>query len=241
MLFRRLILCAVAIGVVAGVVLGLAEQVTTAPLIEAAEQYEVADHAAAGHHHHDHAWAPADGGQRVFFTVVASIGVAIGFALMLLVAMSLARALHGRATTPLRGLVWGAGAFGVVFVAPALGLAPELPGAPAADLAARQLWWIATVGLVGFSLWTVIFVPGRMKWAALLLLPLPYLYGAPLPSAEPGSTNAALVTLHQQFVWATAGTNLVLWVILGVLCGWAMQRWIAPALINTPRPEPARA
>ena len=241
MLFRRLILCAVAIGVVAGVVLGLAEQVTTAPLIEAAEQYEVADHAAAGHHPHDHAWAPADGGQRVFFTVVASIGVAIGFALMLLVAMSLARVLHGRPTTPLRGLVWGAGAFGVVFVAPALGLAPELPGAPAADLAARQLWWIATVGLVGFSLWTVIFVPGRMKWAALLLLPLPYLYGAPLPSAEPGSTNAALVTLHQQFVWATAGTNLVLWVILGVLCGWAMQRWIAPALVNAPRPEPARA
>ena len=153
----------------------------------------------------------------------------------------LARVLHGRPTTPLRGLVWGAGAFGVVFVAPALGLTPELPGAPAADLAARQLWWIATVGLVGFSLWTVIFVPGRMKWAALLLLPLPYLYGAPLPSAEPGSTNAALVTLHQQFVWATAGTNLVLWLILGVLCGWAMQRWIAPALINTPRPEPARA
>ena len=66
MLFRRLILCAVAIGVVAGVVLGLAEQVTTAPLIEAAEQYEVADHAAGDHHHHDHAWAPADGGQRVF-------------------------------------------------------------------------------------------------------------------------------------------------------------------------------
>ena len=99
MLFRRLILCAVAIGVVAGVVLGLAEQVTTAPLIEAAEQYEVADHAAADHHHHDHAWAPADGGQRVFFTVVASVGVAIGFALMLLVAMSLARVLHGRPAT----------------------------------------------------------------------------------------------------------------------------------------------
>jgi len=241
MLFRRLILCAVAIGVVAGVVLGLAEQVTTAPLIEAAEQYEVADHAAADHHHHDHAWAPADGGQRVFFTVVASVGVAIGFALMLLVAMSLARVLHGRPATALRGLVWGGGAFGVVFLAPALGLVPELPGAAAADLTARQLWWVATVGVVGLSLWIVVFMPGRIKWAALLLLPLPYLYGAPLPSAEPGSMNPALVTLHQQFVWATAGTNLLLWLILGVLSGGAMQRWIDPALVNAPRRVPARA
>ena len=113
--------------------------------------------------------------------------------------------------------------------------------AAAADLTARQLWWVATVGVVGLSLWIVVFMPGRIKWAALLLLPLPYLYGAPLPSAEPGSMNPALVTLHQQFVWATAGTNLLLWLILGVLSGGAMQRWIDPALVNAPRRVPARA
>ena len=251
MLFRRLILCAVVIGMAAGVVLGLTEQVTTAPIIAAAEQYETVGHAHAhaghAHHHHDSAWAPDDGAERMVFTVIASVGAAIGFALMLLVAMCLARLLHDHRPTVGAGMLWGLAAFAWVFVAPAIGLPPELPGAAAADLTARQLWWVAAVASAGLSLWLLVFVSRAWKWAGLALLPLPYVYGAPQPAASPaampdGAAGQALARLHESFVWATSGTNLGLWLVLGLGCAWAMQRWIGPALVETGMtPRAARA
>lgn len=238
MLFRRLILCAVVIGIAAGVLLGLTEQTTTAPIIAAAEQYEHAGHAHEGHgHHHVAAWAPDNGAERVVFTIIAGVGVAIGFALMLLVAMCMARVLHGHRPTMRAGLLWGLGAFACVFAAPAIGLPPELPGAAAADLTARQIWWVAAVGATGVSLWLLVFVSRAWKWAGLALLPLPYVYGAPQPAAGhspvAGGPNAEMLArLHESFVWATSSTNLALWLVLGLGCAWAMQRWISPALAD---------
>lgn len=230
MLFRRLIFCAVALGIAVGALLGIGEQFSTAPLIAQAEQYEHADPHHDGAHEHT-AWAPADGAPRIGFTIVANACVGIGFALLLMVAMSIAVLARGVPMGPAMGALWGLGGFAAVFVAPGLGLSPEVPGTAAAALTDRQLWWIATVAVAIVALALLIFAPGWKKLPALVLMPLPYLYGAPEPSGglfaghAPGDI-AALEQIHQQFIWATGLTNLVFWLVLGSVCGWAMRRWV---------------
>lgn len=241
MLFRRLIFAASAVGLVVGALLGLGEQFTTAPLIAQAEHYEHAGHHEAGHAHADHdhqAWSPADGAPRIVFTIIADGGVAIGFALLLMVAMSTAVAARDMPLGAGHGMLWGAAGFMAVFVAPALGLSPEVPGTAAAALADRQVWWIATVLVASAALAILVFAPRLKKLAALALLPLPYLYGAPTPAGSPyaGHTpaaTAALEQIHQQFIWASAATNLVFWLVLGAACGWAAQRWLVPLTAPT--------
>ncbi|WP_423824032.1 CbtA family protein [Salinisphaera sp. SPP-AMP-43] len=242
MLFRRLIFAAVAVGLVVGALLGLGEQFTTAPLIAQAEHYEHAGHRDAGHiqaGHDQDAWAPSDGAQRALFTIAADSGVAIGFALLLMVAMGAAAAARGASLGAGYGALWGAAGFTAVFGAPALGLSPEVPGTAAAALADRQFWWIATVLVVSLALAIIAFAPRLKKLAALVLLPLPYLYGAPQPAGSPYADHnpaaaAALEQIHQQFIWASAVTNLVFWLVLGVACGWAAQRWLVP-VVTAPR------
>ena len=76
----------------------------------------------------------------MFFTTLANVVTAIGFALLLVVASELA----GGIADWRQGMFWGLAAFAVVIIAPGLGLPPELPGMPAAEISARQTWWIGT-------------------------------------------------------------------------------------------------
>jgi predicted cobalt transporter CbtA len=62
--------------------------------------------------------------------VLANVSMAVGFALMLVAAF----ALSGRRITWRSGLLWGLAGYGVFFVAPSLGLPPEVPGTLAAPL-----------------------------------------------------------------------------------------------------------
>lgn len=246
MLFRRLILSAVAIGVVVGILLSVGQQFTTVPIITAAETYEqpaepaatapAHAHGEAHQHSHSHgeapAWAPADGGERMVFTVLADVGVAIGFGILLLVVMALARNTLGASIGPATGALWGAAGFVAIFAAPALGLSPEVPGTAAAALGSRQAWWITTVAIVAIALALIAFAPGYKKLGALVLLPLPYLFGAPEADgplfADHGpDAVAALEQLHTRFIIATGAVNAVFWVVLGVACGWAMRRWMS--------------
>lgn len=246
MLFRRLILAAVAIGIVVGVLLSVGQQFSTVPIIAAAETYEqpaepahatsAPTHGDSHQHSHGHdeagSWAPADGLERMVFTVLADVGVAIGFGILLLVLMALARSTLGATISPVTGALWGAAGFGAVFLAPAFGLSPEVPGTAAAALGSRQSWWIATVAIVAVALALIAFAPGYKKLGALVLLPLPYLFGAPEPSgalfAGHGPEEvAALEQLHGRFIVATGVVNAAFWVVLGVACGWAMRRWIS--------------
>lgn len=230
MLFRRLIFAAVALGALIGPVFGVSQQFTTVPIILAAEHFErFAAHQAT--HHADTHWAPSDGLERTAFTVIADVCVVVGFALLLLVAMSVAGAAGDAPMGAGVGVLWGLAAFAVVFLAPALGLAPEVPGTQAAPLVDRQLWWLVTALVAAASLALLVFAPGWKKLPALVLLPLPYLFGAPeisgpLFAGHSPAEIARLEELRQQFVWVTAATNLALWVALGAACGWTMKRWI---------------
>lgn len=210
-LVSRIFLAAILAGALAGAFLTGIQQFAVVPMILEAETYETA--APAGHDHasatHDEdAWAPEDGLERTAYTLLANVLAAVGFGLLLTAGYALRGGVDWR-----RGILWGLGGFAAFNLAPGLGLPPELPGAAAAGLAERQLWWIATVVLTGSGLATIAFAK-RLPFKALgaVLIVLPHVIGAPQPDAHAGLAPA---DLEQAFVQATFLTNGIFWVVLG--------------------------
>lgn len=229
--FRNVVFVAALAGLVAGLLMAAMQQFTTTPLILQAETYEgageeeeVAD-ATDGHaHEHDEdGWMPEDGFERYFYTALSNVVGAIGFALVLVAFSELAGGIAGWR----QGLLWGLGGFAVFTLAPGLGLPPELPMMPAADLAARQVWWIGTVVATAAGL-GLIFFRSSLPLAALgiLLIVVPHVVGAPHPDTHDSPIPA---NLHHSFVVAVTVTNLVFWVVLGALVGFFRERIAVPA------------
>ncbi|MET0971046.1 MAG: CbtA family protein [Tardiphaga sp.] len=238
--FRSIVFSAVLAGVVAGIAITVAQLFGTIPLIQRGEVYErraetpapaaavpaaTAEtphehvHAAGGpDHHHNAAWEPAEGFQRNAFTTGANILTAIGFSLLL----GGIFAMRGRPVDWREGLFWGLAGFVVFTAAPGLGLPPELPGMPVADLTMRQTWWIATACATAAGLALLAF--RRAPWAAVLglgLIIVPHLVGA--PQAPEAHTEVPDSLLHS-FVVAAVLTSLLFWSLLGVLTSAAYAR-----------------
>ena len=109
-----------------------------------------------------------------------------------------------------------------VHMLPAIGLPPELPGFPAADLTQRQIWWVATVALSAAGLYLLFLKPGIIaKVAGVVLLAAPQVYGAPQPSDI--SSNVPAV-LGAEFAVAALATTLFFWVVLGLSLGFANEK-----------------
>lgn len=233
--FRSIVFSAVLAGAITGAAITGAQMVGTIPLIQKSEVYErkaeapapapttaaqpahTHDHGAATHSH-EAEWEPAEGLQRNAFTTGANILTAIGFALLLAGIF----ALRGRAVSWREGLFWGLGGFVVFTAAPGLGLPPELPGMPVADLTLRQTWWIGTACATAAGLGLLVF--RKASWAAILglgLIILPHLIGA--PQAPAGHTDVPDALSHS-FVVAAVLTSLLFWALLGVLTSVAFQR-----------------
>jgi len=121
-------------------------------------------------------------------------------------------------------MFWGLAGFAVFTLAPSLGLPPELPAMPAAELGARQLWWVATAASTATALGLLVY--GRSRWtvlAAITLLIAPHLIGAP----QPGSYETPIPeSLHHSFVVAVVLTTLLFWVLLGGLAGLFRGRFL---------------
>jgi cobalt transporter subunit CbtA len=237
-LFRNIVFAAVIAGLLSGLLMTVMQSFSTVPLILAAETYENADGeeaghshshdatpaagaaapAAADHHHDEEAWAPADGLERFVYTAAADVLSAIGFAL---VAIAIAEALGGFGGWR-GGLMFGIAGFLTVSLAPGLGLPPELPGMPAAELGPRQVWWISTAVCTAAGLGLLAYTRSALLAAvAIVLLVAPHLIGAPLP---PTHETAVPIELHARFVNAVYATNLVFWAVLGALAGIIRQR-----------------
>lgn len=272
MLFRRLVLCALLVGALAGLFLSAVQRWQVVPLIAAAERFEATTagmpavaavapplHGAPGHDHaphhassptsvHSHAdgiatAAPADahgdhdhgaaeGFERTAFTALANVLTAFGFGLLTLAMMAGVQRWRGSVRlSPVHGLLWGLAGYLSFYVAPAMGLPPEIPGAQGAALAARQAWWLLAVGATAGGLTLLAFGRGPWRWIGVLLLAVPHLLGAPhagLPFAEHAPTEAAqLEAIARQFFVATAIANALYWLVLGSLAAWACRRWIA--------------
>ena len=232
-LFRALVFSSVLVGLIVGVVVTLAQLYATVPLILQAETYEKSAEAApapapqvqpqvqaqapahdhSGHVHAANAWEPADGLERTLYTAGANILNATGFAMLLAGAFSLRRT----GVTWREGLLWGLAGFAAFTVAPGLGLPPELPGAPAADLNDRQIWWVGTAAatLLGLGLIALVRVP-LAAIAGVGVLLLPHVIGAPHVA---DASTIVPEALSRQFVVAVTLTSFISWVLLGGLTG----------------------
>ena len=175
------------------------------------------------HENDDVDWVPADGFQRSAFTALANIATAIGFAVLLVTASEFAGGMTGWR----QGIFWGLAGFAVFTLAPGLGLPPELPGMPAADLDARQVWWVATAAATAAGLALLAFT--RLLPLALLavaLIVVPHLVGAPKPATF---ESAVPKTLAHDFVVMASIVSLVFWVLLGGAAGFLRSRFIHEA------------
>src|SRR5258708_2449789 len=215
-------------GFLAGLLIAVLQQVPTTPLILVAETYEKQGEAASAappaagapkeHDHaaHDHGWKPADGLPRFFYTSIATIATAVGISFLLIAGMIFA----GDAIDERRSLAWAIAGFVASGLAPAAGLAPELPGGAAGDLVARQIWWIGTAFATGAALWAFLRMENSVaRLGAVVLLLAPHVIGAPHPHAldskvpaEIAAQFAALSLVVQGLLWAFAGIAVgLLW------------------------------
>ena len=224
---NRIVFVALLAGALAGLVTSALQQALVVPLIVAAETYE-----SAPAHHHDAGGAaseaaPAAAGphdtplfdpRRAAITTAATVGAAIGFALMLLAAM---QAL-GETVTTGSALAWAVAGFAVVGLAPALGLAPELPGSAAGDLNLRQLWWVGTVLASAIGLW--LMIRKKTVWAlalGVLLLVVPHIIGAPHPILLTSTVPAELASA---FTARSLAIQAIFWALIGALSGYFWTR-----------------
>jgi len=211
-------------GIAGGIVVGAIESVTTTPLILQAEQFEVKHVASAAQillvHSSDHG-AAAGGGDatRTLLTFAATILVAVGYVWMLLAAMFA----KGEAITARSVIPWAVAGFFVTGLAPALGLAPELPGSAAADLEARQFWWIGTAAATALGLAAIFFGRG-VVWTVvgIGLIVLPHVIGAPRPDEMASLVPAELAA---EFVSASLVVQALIWIVPAVIAGYAIQRF----------------
>ena len=237
-IFRNAVFAAAAAGLLAGLILAALQTFATVPLILQAETFENAgatahDHGAAPveadllpqhalqlHNHGEEAWAPADGFERFAYSAAVNIISGIGFALVLVAASESA----GGISSWRQGMIWGFAGFAVFTLAPGLGLPPELPAMPAADLFARQVWWIGTVAATAAGLALIAFrgaAPLSILGVALIVLP--HIIGAPQPDSHELPIPESL---HHQFVVAVTVTNLIFWTALGGIVGLVRQRFL---------------
>lgn len=158
------------------------------------------------------------GMSRFSGTLLANLVTGAGFGL-LLAGFSL---VSGHPITVANGALWGAAGWLAVHMLPAIGLPPELPGFPAADLGDRQVWWIATVILSAAGLYLLFLKPNIVaKVIGIALVVAPQVYGAPQPSDI--SSNVPAV-LGAEFAVAALATTLFFWIVLGLSLGFANEK-----------------
>jgi len=227
----RYLLATLAAGLLAGLLVTPAMYLKTVPLILQAETYE---EAGGGHRHgeteanpHDHGVAAADAEEegaglpfgRLGNTILANLVAGAGFALLL----GGVALLLGRRITVQNGIYWGVSGFFAVAFLPALGLSPELPAMPAADLTERQLWWIAAVVLGGLGIYLVVLRQEILaKMLGLVLIVAPHLYGAPHPEDISSPIPSLLAS---QYAVASLATNLFMWAVIGLAFGWFIEHY----------------
>lgn len=223
-------------GLLAGMAVAVLQNFTTTPLILAAEVFENAPEKAASlaepavfkvsadarplllvhaeEHGQAEEWAPNDGIERILYTSTATIAASIGFAFLLLAGMLLA----GDQITPRQAMIWAAAGFVTTGLAPAVGLSPELPGMPAADLAARQSWWLVTAVMTAAALWLFLRSDDiRVRGLAIVLLIAPHIIGAPhLMGGEEAKVPAELAA---RFAATSLAVHAALWIATGFAVG----------------------
>ena len=175
-MFRRIFFAALLTGFIGGAVVSLVQTYTTTPIILLAEQYETGGDKDNHHQgfldrhinlvspvlaHDGKTSSPTVNLERSLTTLLANILMGFGFALIL----TACYAISGKRVDGRHGVLWGLSGFGIVSLAPALGLPPELPGTLSAELGMRQGWWFLCVAATALGLWGMVYRSGPV-WLA---------------------------------------------------------------------------
>ena len=228
-MLKPLLTSALFAGLIAGLFAAGLQQAFLTPLIVEAELYETgtiihfggADAASgqgaeAGN---AAAEAPETGGgdlTRTLLTVLMTVLTTCGFGLILVAGFAMAERFRLTRIDLRSGLLFGLAAFTAIQLLPSMGLSPELPGAAAAELSQRQLWWLFTVAgtLAGIAL--LAWGNPAIKIVGAVLIAAPHLIGAPHPEAFEGVVPPELAALFTARVLAVAALT---WAALGALAG----------------------
>ncbi len=192
----------------------------------AAKPAEPADHshdteAATTDGHSHEAPATASDAKRNALTVLFTVLIYTSYALLLTAGFALADS-FGFKTGLTEGVLWGIAGFLAFQMAPAMGLAPELPGTIAADLGERQVWWWLTVACTGAAL-ALLGLKRNVATLGLaaLLFAVPHVVGAPHPDAYWG---VAPPEVAATFTARVLGVALIVWASLGAVAGLLWSR-----------------
>lgn len=265
MVFRRIIYNALFVGLLAGLLLSAVQILTVNPIIFEAETFEIVEpedeavgitdaavlantetfhgsdvdghgaHDHGTHEHSDEEWAPEDGSERTLYTVIANVSAGIGFSAILLALMSQLQSVGVAKLNVVKGVVWGVAGFVAFFVAPGIGLPPEIPGVNAAPVEHRQLWWVLAVACVGIGILVIAYAPLKIKAAGIIAIAIPYVVNIPHQSGpvfshpDPAAVET-LTALHQKFILASGASNLIFWLAIGVISAWVLNRWVLKGL-----------
>jgi cobalt transporter subunit CbtA len=223
-------------GILGGIGISFVQELTTTPLILGAEKFEKAEspeyqfsvvnyilsHGLAEPRPNEIvSWGPENGFERFVYSSLANIVIGVGFALLLVSSY----AMHKREVSGRIGIIWGMAGYAVFTLSPSLGLTPELPGMMAAELVARQGWWLATAVSMALGLWLLVFRKGLLfTISGVIIIVLPHAVGAPHPIEFDSLVPAALAS---QFVATSIVIAGIFWVMLGWLSGTFYQRYTA--------------
>lgn len=221
-MFSRILTSGLIAGAATGLIAALLQLYFVQPVLLHAELYEsgqlIHNGAAAVS---AHPALPPFEWLRNMLSVLFTMMIYAGYGLMLVALMALAAG-RGQPITARHGLLWGIAGFVTLQLAPAFGLAPEVPGVAAADVTQRAIWWLGTAVATGLALWLIAFGRNWAAWGvAIVLILAPHLIGAPQPDAFLGTVPPEL---SAEFAGRALGTGLMAWVVLGLTTAWLWQR-----------------
>ncbi|MDC0136264.1 CbtA family protein [Sulfitobacter sp.] len=158
---------------------------------------------------------------RDLLSIIFTMLTYTGYAMMMVALMLLAEE-RGAEVNVRTGILWGIAGFVAAHLAPAFSLAPEVPGAAAADIGERQLWWFATVAAAAVAMWLLAFGRNWGIWGvAMILLFAPHLIGAPMRDGFFGLVPPEIAAL---FAARSLGVGLAGWVILGCMAAYFLDK-----------------
>lgn len=163
---------------------------------------------------HQHGEGAEGGAHRQALTVLFAVLTYCGYGLALVAGMNLAEQVGVKLGLS-QGILWGLAGFMAFQMMPALGLQPDLPGTPASDLTARQIWWAATAASTVIGLWFAAYGTGLWQRAAgLVVLVAPHIWGAPELASFGGIAPPELAA---SFAARSLAVGMITWAVLGGL------------------------
>ena len=228
-MFGHILTSALFAGAAAGLIAALLQLFFVQPVLLHAELYESGE---LVHFGGEAVSAPPDlpglfdEPMRNLLSILFTMLTYTGYALVMVALMSQAER-QGHEITARHGIIWGLAGFVTFHFAPGLTLAPEVPGVAAADVGARQVWWVATVASAGVAMWLIAFGGNLVAYViAALLLIAPHVIGAPEPDSFTGPVPTEIGAL---FAARAFGIGMAAWVLLGAFCAYFWQSETAHA------------